>query len=132
MVDFPSNYFTHNGTQHIIKSYYVELCLIPSPTYTISYHIRLINHQTTTTNITSLSVNTQSHTKGDEQGQVHNSTTLHKLSESVPKLFTNFENCEGKNHKHLINTLFFKPKQFMLTKKIQEKSTHSYFRRRCK
>ena len=38
------------------------------------------------------------------------------LSESVSKLYTNFEFCEGKNHKHLKNTLIYKAKQFMLTK----------------
>ena len=52
------------------------------------------------------------------------------LSESDSKLYTNFEFCEGKNHKHLKNTLIYKAKQFMLTIVFQEKST--YFRRWCK
>ena len=54
MVDFPSNIVMHNGTQHIIKSYYDDLCFIPyeitfheSPTYTVSHPIRLTNRQTT-------------------------------------------------------------------------------------
>ena len=38
---------------------------------------------------------------GHKHNQVHNSITLHKLSESDSKLYTNFEFCEGKNHTHL-------------------------------
>ena len=52
------------------------------------------------------------------------------LSENDLKLYTNFECCEGKFHKHLKITLIYKAKQFMLTIKIQEKST--YFIRWCK
>ena len=37
------------------------------------------------------------------------------LSASVSKLYTNFELCRGKNHKHLKNTLIYKAKQFILT-----------------
>jgi hypothetical protein len=36
------------------------------------------------------------------------------LSESDSKLYTNFEFCEGKNHRHLKNTLIYKTKEFML------------------
>ena len=37
------------------------------------------------------------------------------LSESDSKLYTNFNFCEGKNHKQLKNTLIYKAKQFVLT-----------------
>ena len=37
--------------------------------------------------------------------------------------------CEDKNYKQFWNTLVYKAKRFMMTKKSQEKST--YFRRRC-
>ena len=43
------------------------------------------------------------------------------LNESDSKLYTNFEFCEGKKHKRLENTLIYKAKQFMLTKKISRK-----------
>ena len=43
------------------------------------------------------------------------------LSESDSKQFTNFEFCEKKNHKHFKNTLIYKAKNFMLTKKISKK-----------
>ena len=52
------------------------------------------------------------------------------LSGSDSKLYNDFEFCEGKNHKHLKNTLVYKGEQFILTKRFQEKST--YYRRRCK
>ena len=42
------------------------------------------------------------------------------LSESDSKLCPNFEFCEGKDHKQLKNTLTYKAKQFMLTKKIKK------------
>jgi hypothetical protein len=44
------------------------------------------------------------------------------LGESDSTLHTNFEFCEGKNHKHLKNTLIYKAKQFVLTKKIPRKN----------
>ena len=52
------------------------------------------------------------------------------LSESDSILCTNFEFCEEKSHRHLKNLLIYKFKQFMMTKKIQGKST--YLRRQCK
>ena len=39
------------------------------------------------------------------------------LSDSDTKLFTNFEFCEGTNHKHLKNTLIHKAKLLTLTQK---------------
>ena len=36
------------------------------------------------------------------------------LSESDSNPYTNFKFCEGKNHKHLENTLIYKAKQYML------------------
>ena len=42
-------------------------------------------------------------------------------SESDSKLRTNFELCDEKYHKHLKNTLVHKTKQFVLTRKLQEK-----------
>ena len=43
------------------------------------------------------------------------------LSESdLLYLYTNLEFCEGKNHKHFINTLIYKAKKFMLTHFFQE------------
>ena len=39
------------------------------------------------------------------------------LSESDLKLYNNIKCYEGKYHKHLKNTLIYKAKQFMLTKK---------------
>ena len=60
-------------------------------------------------------------------------TTLHPcsgLSESDPKLYTNFEFHEMKIHKHLENIWIYKAKQFMFTKK-QLQTTYIYFRWRC-
>ena len=42
------------------------------------------------------------------------------LSESNSKLYTNFEICGGKNHKHLKNTLIYNAKKFMLTTKFKK------------
>jgi hypothetical protein len=44
------------------------------------------------------------------------------LNESDTKLYTNFEFCEGKNHKQLKNTLIYKAKQFTLTRRISRKA----------
>jgi hypothetical protein len=52
------------------------------------------------------------------------------LSESVSKLYTNFECREEKNYKHIKKILIYKAENFMMEKKFQEKST--YFRRHCK
>ena len=40
------------------------------------------------------------------------------FSESGLKLYTNFEFCEEKNHKHLKDILIYKAKQFILTRTI--------------
>ena len=42
------------------------------------------------------------------------------LRESDSKLYTDFEFCEGKNHKYLKNTLIYKANQFILIKKIED------------
>ena len=57
---------------------------------------------------------------GHKHDQVHNSITLHKLSESDSKLYTNFEFCEGKNHTHLKTYWSTKPSN-LCWKKIKEK-----------
>jgi hypothetical protein len=44
------------------------------------------------------------------------------FSEIHSKLYTYFEFCEEKNHKHFKNILIYKAKQIIMTKKIQEKS----------
>ena len=51
-------------------------------------------------------------------------------SASDSKIYTNIEFVKEKIINIWKNTLIYKTKQFMLTKKIQEKSTH--FRKRCK
>jgi hypothetical protein len=43
------------------------------------------------------------------------------LRESGSKPYTNFDFCEGKNHKHLNITLHYKAKQFMLTNYFSRK-----------
>ena len=53
------------------------------------------------------------------------------LSESDPKLYTNFEFYEIEIHKHLENIWIYKAKQFMFTKK-QFQTMYIYFRRWCK
>ena len=53
------------------------------------------------------------------------------LSESDPKLYTNFEFYEIEFYKHLENICIYKAKQFMFTKK-QFQTTYIYFRRWCK
>ena len=53
------------------------------------------------------------------------------LSESDPKLCTNFEFDEIEIHKHLENICIYKAKQFLFTKK-QFQTTYIYFRRWCK
>ena len=60
--------------------------------------------------------------KSDEEGaSTVKWTTLDPcsgLSESDPKLYTNFEFYEVEVHKHLENILIYKAKQFMFTKTI--------------
>ena len=51
-------------------------------------------------------------------------------SESDSKLYTNFEFCEEKFHRHSKKHIELQVKQFMMEKKIHEKST--YFKRRSK
>jgi hypothetical protein len=41
------------------------------------------------------------------------------------KLYTNFEFCEGKNHKHLKNTLIYKSQTIYVAKLKLKKSTHN-------
>ena len=52
--------------------------------------------------------------------QARSSGQLQYLSETNSKLYTNFEFCEGKNHKHFKNTLIYKAKQKILTKKFKK------------
>jgi hypothetical protein len=40
------------------------------------------------------------------------------------KLYTDFEFCEGKNHRHFENMLIYKAKQIMMTKINSKKSLH--------
>ena len=42
------------------------------------------------------------------------------FGESDSKLYTNFELCEERNHRHFKNMMVYKTKQIMVTKKIQE------------
>ena len=65
-----------------------------------------------------------------KHGQVHNSLACIGLSESDSKLYPNFEFCEGKNHKLLKNTLIYKIKKFMLTKKKKKKKREFTYSRR--
>ena len=52
------------------------------------------------------------------------------LSESVSKLYINFEFCEGKNHKHMKNIDLQSQEFYVDYLFLQENST--YFRRQCK
>jgi hypothetical protein len=44
------------------------------------------------------------------------------FSENDSKLYTNFEVCEKRNHKHSRNILIYKAKQIMMAKKIPRKT----------
>jgi hypothetical protein len=43
------------------------------------------------------------------------------FNESNSKLYTNFEFCEGKNHRHFKNIPIYKAKPIMMTKKNSKK-----------
>jgi hypothetical protein len=45
------------------------------------------------------------------------------FSESGSKLYTNFEFCEEKNHRHFKNILIYKDKKIMMTTKIKNKKS---------
>ncbi len=53
-----------------------------------------------------------------------------ECNESDSQLYTHFEFCEERNHRDLKNMPSYEAREFMMTKKFQEKLT--YFRRLCK
>ena len=62
--------------------------------------------------------------QGLKHSPVHNSINMHRFKWKWLKIHANFEFFEWKIHKHLKNTLIYKAKQFMFTKKEIKKSPH--------